>query len=296
MVPRPTTPEDGAYTQKALSFLNVLSSVPQIRDDSDEEMRKMNAHNELLEEQVAWLRTQLEETYIKHFIEKESAAKREVIFQQQLLSLVQQSQLSTVHAELFKISLPLVFTVINGDELLFSHLSHGFDGGVHTATVLTQNIVAYLQINDLATYHGSVSHFMTVFYNRRRLIGQLRARGICTIQQFNQFLTGFSISHEGYSFVDVSGLDQTEAKINAYINTFIQLPQTVRVFFAGRRNGPLYCSFLKTFSRARILGKFVMIGQYPQFNTVPEVALLVVDNVFGGSRASPIRLCRKTEK
>ncbi|KAF7301397.1 hypothetical protein MIND_00704900 [Mycena indigotica] len=275
----------GLNTQPLLSGSDSFRSQQSIGNDDVlvkllDGSRKIQARNVQLEEQVALLTAQLREAQLRHNSEMESVKQREAIFQQHLQSLGQQ----LAGTELFKISPPLIFTVINGDEFLFAHLSRAFDGGVSAANVLTANIVAYLEHDAVQAYarqHGSVSYFMTVFYNRRQLLERLQAANACTVQQFDQFLTGFSIPHEGFYFVDVSGLNHTETKIKAYINTFIRLPQTLRVFFAGRRYGPLYRSLLKTLSKRGILGKLVMIGV--QLDMAAEVPLLVIDDVFAVS-------------
>ncbi|KAF7293694.1 hypothetical protein MIND_01149400 [Mycena indigotica] len=242
--------------------------------------------NRALSERVALLTAQLREVQRRNMVERESARKREAIFVQHLCLLNQQL---SAHPGLYEISLPLIFTVINGDMLLFRHLNRAFDGGVNTAASfkLTRSILTYPEHNNPEAY-SSASHFMTVFYNRRQLLERLRVKAICTIQQFDQFLTGFSISHEGFSFVDVGGLELTEIKISMYINAFIRLPQTLRIFFGGRTCDLFFAAMTICASRSRrrvekeIVDKLVMISPNPRFNTIVGVPLLVIHNVFAG--------------
>ncbi|KAJ7068135.1 hypothetical protein C8F01DRAFT_592751 [Mycena amicta] len=211
------------------------------------------ARNDFLQQRVAQLEDQLVQWELVCNAALNRAERQEAILQQQLCNHNQQLS----GHDLFK--RPLILCIINGDEYLFSQFAHGYDGGAHTARSLTENIALYLKNDGLQVYR-ELSYWITVYYNRRQLLERLRASNVCTPQQFDEFLTGFSVKHPGFSFVDVGGFEETDKKIQEYINTFIRFPQTLRVFFAGRGNGQLYHSLFENLAAERVLCKLVFIG------------------------------------
>lgn len=85
---------------------------------------------------------------------------------------------------------PLILCLINVDEHLFSSslLEQGNVGGQRAAQILTQNIAEFLSQEDLNVF-GRLSFWITLFLDRNRLAESLDAQGVCSVPQFNAFLS-----------------------------------------------------------------------------------------------------------
>ena len=99
---------------------------------------------------------------------------------------------------------PLILCVINGDENVFpkSLFIQGQTGGRQAAQSLTKSIAEYLANEDLQVL-GRLSFWITIYYNKRNLLDLLLDNDLCTAEQFEAFLSGFSETSPRFTMVDV---------------------------------------------------------------------------------------------
>jgi hypothetical protein len=98
---------------------------------------------------------------------------------------------------------PLILCVINGDENVFSQslMVQGQQGGRQAAQALTKAIAEYLTSEEIQVF-GRLSFWITVYYNKRNLVDLLAENNICTAEQFEAFISGFSQTSPRFSMVD----------------------------------------------------------------------------------------------
>ncbi|KAK7000837.1 hypothetical protein R3P38DRAFT_3614332, partial [Favolaschia claudopus] len=127
---------------------------------------------------------------------------------------------------------PIILCVINGDEKIFSSFAAGHKGGISAADSLTQQICNYLLPEGFQNCR-EIWFWTTVFFNRRTLLDKLATNNVCSTEQFDNFIAGFSGRSRRFSFIDVGNSNDAEPRMRDYVVTHTQLPQTVRVFLAG---------------------------------------------------------------
>ncbi|KAJ7507656.1 hypothetical protein B0H11DRAFT_132952 [Mycena galericulata] len=232
--------------------------------------------NAFLEGRVAELEMELGLWRSAHAVSIE-ASERELKAHQRLVSTLNR-QIST--RDLFDNQNPLILCVINGDDKLFngSLLVRGQQGGIAAAQGLTQTIATYLSSEGLLIF-GRISFWMTVYFNRGDLLDKLIGSNICSVQQFDAFVAGFSQCSPRFSLVDVGYLDGTDTKIREYIQTYARFPQTLKLFIGG--NDPQYTSTFDALENEKLLGKVVMMYAGDGVNAM-SIALpsLRVDGIF----------------
>ncbi|KAJ6599211.1 hypothetical protein DFH09DRAFT_1303734 [Mycena vulgaris] len=209
--------------------------------------------NGFLEARVAELEMEVDMWHGAHAVEVEAFAKA---FQTQISTL--NRQIST--RDLFENQNPLILCIVNGDEKLFngSLIVQGQHGGMFAAQGLTQTIATHLSTEDLTVF-GRLSFWITVYFNRRQLLDTLVGNNICSVQQFDAFLAGFSQCSPRFSLVDVGyGANGTDEKIREHVQTYARFPQTLRVFLAGG-NDPQYISTFDALKNEQLLGKLVLL-------------------------------------
>lgn len=109
----------------------------------------------------------------------------------------------------------LVLCVVDGDSCIFTEslLRQGHDGGRQAAQQLTKIVAEYLTSENVHTL-GHLSFWITIYYNRLGLIGVLERHKLCTPEQFEAFVMGFSQTSPRFSLVDVGySKDATFSKI-----------------------------------------------------------------------------------
>ncbi|KAF7352911.1 hypothetical protein MVEN_01258400 [Mycena venus] len=190
--------------------------------------------------------------------------------------------------DLFENQNPLILCVINGDEKVFNGFGQGHDGGVLAAQDLTQQIATYLTADELHIF-GRISFWITVFYNRCELLDRLIGNNICSVQQFDAFVAGFSQCSPRFSLIDVGCTNNTDTKIREYISTHTRFPQTLRVFLAGG-HGPQYASTFDGLESEQLLGKLVIVGLNDgegSSMSLPLPSLNVTDGLFMHRKLQP---------
>ncbi|KAF8803669.1 hypothetical protein BYT27DRAFT_7225624 [Phlegmacium glaucopus] len=155
---------------------------------------------------------------------------------------------------------PLILCIINGDELVFNRelLNQGYQGGRTAAQQLTQAIAEHLSKEETQVY-GRLSFWITIYLTKNELAEDLSASNLCSPEQFQAFLAGFSEASPRFSTVDVGySREAVEAKIKEYLQTFTRFPQTLRVFFGGY-DVMTYMSTFSALEKDQILGKLVLL-------------------------------------
>ncbi|KAF8076246.1 hypothetical protein FPV67DRAFT_1573359 [Lyophyllum atratum] len=187
---------------------------------------------------------------------------------------------------------PLILCVINGDENIFIRelLAQGQQGGRAAAQQLTKSIAEYLSNEDVHIF-GRLSFWITIYYNKMEWDDILRAHKMCTPEQFEGFLTGFSQSSPRFLMVDVGfNKDTADSKIKEYLQTYTRFPQTLRVFFGGGQSDVSgYMSMFSTLEKEQLLGKIVMLRSSSELDVdarLPSLPRLNVDRLFMTDRPS----------
>jgi hypothetical protein len=146
----------------------------------------------------------------------------------------------------------LILCVIDGDACIFTEslLRQGHEGGRQAAQQLTKAVAEYLTSEDVHVL-GRLSFWITVYYNKTGLTSVLERRQLCTPEQLEAFIMGFSQASPRFLLVDVGyGKDATFTKITGqiscinsvwiilkmieeYLQTYVRFPQTQRIFLAG---------------------------------------------------------------
>lgn len=77
----------------------------------------------------------------------------------------------------------------------------GQQGGRQAAQALTKAIAEYLTSEEIQVF-GRLSFWITIYYNKRNLVELLVENNICTAEQFEAFISGFSQTSPRFSMVD----------------------------------------------------------------------------------------------
>ncbi|TRM68242.1 hypothetical protein BD626DRAFT_113332 [Schizophyllum amplum] len=154
---------------------------------------------------------------------------------------------------------PLIFCVINGDTNIFapSFLARGQEGGRAVAQELTKRIAENLSGQDIH-YFTRLSFWTILYVDKRNLLQTVTDRTICTSEQLDGFLLGFSQSSYRFSVVETTD-SENAPRINEFLKTFLCLPQTLRVFFGAGRDLGRYASLISDLEREQLLGKVTLL-------------------------------------
>ncbi|KZT65986.1 hypothetical protein DAEQUDRAFT_758990 [Daedalea quercina L-15889] len=179
---------------------------------------------------------------------------------------------------------PLILCVIDGDTNVFSPalLKQGMQGGRQAAQDLTKGIAEFLSQEEVQIF-GRLSFWVTIYFNKRGLVNMLRDEGICGPDQLEAFMTGLSQASPRFLLVDVGpGKDGSDVKIREYLQTYVALPETMRVFFGCGLDGN-YKSVLLDLEKDELLGKVVLLqgstGLPEELRQLP-VPIMQADNLF----------------
>ncbi|KAJ8086457.1 hypothetical protein PM082_005280 [Marasmius tenuissimus] len=172
-------------------------------------------------------------------------------------------QIATLNKQLSSntgINPSLIHCVLNGDEIFFSNLLlvQGFQGGQTAAHLLTKAIADCLSNEEVHLFPG-LTFWVTLFLNKTQLGNILFTRNICSEEQYDGFLSGFSQASLRFQVVDVCNSEGgADAKIKEYLTTYTQLPQTLRMFTGGcyTRN---FSSVFGVLDDDGLLGKTVVL-------------------------------------
>ncbi|KAJ7699934.1 hypothetical protein B0H17DRAFT_270091 [Mycena rosella] len=251
--------------------------------------------NQYLEGRAVELETEVVSWRQAYNAQVEDSERRVKAYQMQVSALNRQIS----KQDFFQTQNAVMLCVVNGDRILFngSLLAQGHHGGASAAQGLTKTIADHLSSEELTAFKR-LSFWITVYFNRGRLLDTLVGNNICSVQQFDAFLAGFSKCSTRFSLVDVGTVADTDAKIQEYIQTHARFPQTLRVFLAGTRyptfarllHNPLagghdssqYASMFDALQSEQLLGKLVMLAADGDTGSVGNLPLrfLRVDGIF----------------
>lgn len=184
-------------------------------------------------------------------------------------------------ANFFQQQTTLIICVLNGDHNVFlpSLLVQGYEGGRQAAQRLTKVIADHLFKEDVQLF-GGLWYWVNVYYTKSRLVSLLQANNVCSATQFDSFAAGFSAASAQFSMVDV-GLGRengVDSKIRDYLQTYIRLPQTLRMFYCGGHEASMLDAL-----ESDHLGKLVLLsasGEAPiEFDRYP-VACVSAEDLF----------------
>ncbi|KAL4081758.1 hypothetical protein V8B97DRAFT_1863048 [Scleroderma yunnanense] len=185
----------------------------------------------------------------------------------------------------------LILCVVDGDTCIFTEslLKQGHEGGRLAAQQLTKVVAEYLASENIHTL-GHLSFWITIYYNRLGLTSVLERHKLCTPEQFEAFVMGFSQTSPRFSLVDVGySKDATFSKIAEYLQTYVRFPQTQRIFLAGGSDNG-YVSTVVALQNEGLLGKLTLLeksGGDQSLSRRFRIPSLCVDNFFMTRRLTP---------
>ncbi|KNZ73830.1 hypothetical protein J132_09471 [Termitomyces sp. J132] len=203
----------------------------EIDDDIEDLSTATVKRNVELENRVSELEVELSVWKQAHSVALEASERETKAHNVQVTTLNRQIS----NLDCFRNQNPLILCIVNGDENVFIRdlLVQGQQGGRAAAQQLTKSIAEYLSNEDVHVF-GRLSFWITVYYNKVQWDDLLRSNKICTSEQFEGFLSGFSQSSPRFLMVDVGYYkDTTDSKIKEYLQTYTRFPQTLRIFFCG---------------------------------------------------------------
>ncbi|KIK65409.1 hypothetical protein GYMLUDRAFT_38861 [Collybiopsis luxurians FD-317 M1] len=157
---------------------------------------------------------------------------------------------------------PLIFCFINAHKMFFnrSFLVQGFIGGQNAAQHLTKVISDYLSREGIHIF-GRLSFWVSIYFNKPELVSTIVGQGICSLENLEGFLAGFSQTSPRFTTVDVGiGEEGVDSKIREYILTYTCFPETLKVFLGGcYESDPLYTTIFSRFDSDGLLGKLVTL-------------------------------------
>ncbi|EJD00942.1 uncharacterized protein FOMMEDRAFT_110379 [Fomitiporia mediterranea MF3/22] len=157
----------------------------------------------------------------------------------------------------------MVLCVLDGDGNIFANhlLAAGLEGGREAARSLTGGIWDYMKAQG---YEGQprFTFWLSIYFNRKGLQETLVRNNVCTVDQFDAFLVGFSQASPRFNLIDVGyGKEAADAKIKEYLQTYTRFPQTLKVFFGGGHDNG-YLPTLSALENERFLDKIILLKGY----------------------------------
>jgi hypothetical protein len=114
----------------------------------------------------------------------------------------------------------VILCIIDGEANIFdrSLLTLGQQGGLQAAQQMTQAIAEFLSQEDVQVF-GRLSFWISVFLNRRTVLDVVLSNAICTADQFDAFLAGFSQASPRFQIVEVgTANDAVNSKIKGLLS------------------------------------------------------------------------------
>ncbi|KAK7049651.1 hypothetical protein VNI00_005682 [Paramarasmius palmivorus] len=185
----------------------------------DDEIRRLLSlangtvqHNQELESRVAELELQVAVWKQAHTV----AADACEVQKKQIATL--NRQISSLHVFQTEVD-PLILCLINGNETFFSKqfLEQGFQGGQSAAQLTTKAIAEHLSREDVQL-SGRLSFWVILFINKIQLEYAFATHNICTPEQLDGFLAGFTQASPRFLSVDIRGEGACEIKIKGCFN------------------------------------------------------------------------------
>ncbi|KAF7371084.1 hypothetical protein MSAN_00743100 [Mycena sanguinolenta] len=145
---------------------------------------------------------------------------------------------------------------------LLNLLGKARKGGHAAAQLLSDSTLQYIAANyDPRT----LQLWVYVFFNKRGLIDTFRRAGLAAlVNKFEDFVLGFNQATERFLMVDVgSTKEAADAKLKAYLEDEIRLPETFKIIFGGcHDNG--YVANLHSQITAGFKDKLILLKSYTE--------------------------------
>ncbi|EKM59408.1 uncharacterized protein PHACADRAFT_157775 [Phanerochaete carnosa HHB-10118-sp] len=186
---------------------------------------------------------------------------------------------------------PLIICAIDAEVNVFhpSLLRQGYQGGRQAAQYTTKGIAEYLSQEGVQVF-GRLSFWITIYLNRRSILETLLNNSVCTADQFEGFISGFSQTSPRFQVVEVEpGKDAVALKIQQQLETFTRFPQTLRVFFTGG-TGDTLLPTAHSLANEELLGKLVLFhGSDEPASELRQLAIptMHIDDLFMVGRPVP---------
>ncbi|KAF9076000.1 hypothetical protein BDP27DRAFT_1415150 [Rhodocollybia butyracea] len=157
---------------------------------------------------------------------------------------------------------PLILCAINGQKMFFNQslLVQGFIGGQTAAQHLMKIISEYLSPEGVQIF-GRLSFWISIYFNKIELVNGTVAHNICSRDQLEGFLAGFSQTSSRFTAIDVGiGEDGADHKIREYVQTYARFPEVLKVLLGGcSESDPLYSGTFNRLDSDGMLGKLVLL-------------------------------------
>ncbi|KAL0949657.1 hypothetical protein HGRIS_009698 [Hohenbuehelia grisea] len=168
----------------------------------------------------------------------------------------------------------LILCVINAESLPFSEglFVEGIQGGQIAAQELTRSIAEQLANDGVQLVSNRLSFWTTLYFNRSNLESKLVGNDICSKEQLDGFLSGFSQASTRFAVVDVgAGKDGADAKIKEYLQTYSRFQQTLRIFVGGYATS--YAPLFSVLENEQLLGRIVLLSSPKEDDDLRTVPL-----------------------
>lgn len=187
--------------------------------------------------------------------------------------LALRTQFETIKSEndSFKNENSLAVCLLDGDGCIFEqdYLRDGQEGGIRAAAELSSQVMRYMRQSQMPPGTKVIT---MVFLAKSGLESVLHRNGICTPDEFTNFLNGFVGAHQLFSIVDVGmGKEAADHKLREYLDMFTRMPQTFKVFFGGAHDNGYHGS-LASLQTLGYKEKLVLLQSYTQ--TAREIGTL----------------------
>ncbi|KAF9451614.1 hypothetical protein P691DRAFT_662752, partial [Macrolepiota fuliginosa MF-IS2] len=158
-----------------------------------------------------------------------------------------------------------VIVLLDGDGAIFTPqlIALGQSGGHKVASQLSESIKTHiLSLDEIRQFQLSVY----VFFNRRGLADTFNRCGHHAAKaRLEDFITGFNQATERFMMVDVgSGKEAADAKIKAYLEDEIRLPQTYKILFGGSCHDNGYITTIRSHITSGFKQKLILLKSYAE--------------------------------
>ncbi|KIY49506.1 hypothetical protein FISHEDRAFT_25691, partial [Fistulina hepatica ATCC 64428] len=189
----------------------------------------------------------------------------------------------------------VILCVIDGNTNLFvpELLADGVAGGRRAAQSLAIRVAEHLNPEGFQSYRG-VALWVTLYVNKAFVGDTLADQGICSRQQLEDFLAGFSECTR-FSVVDVGFSANTSSKIIETLNVYIRMPHVLRIIVGPGLHLQPYAAVFGQLQDEHLIGKALVLHTTTNHALldVPEldcVSRFKADNVFVAQDLLPKRL------
>ncbi|KAF9451615.1 hypothetical protein P691DRAFT_698817 [Macrolepiota fuliginosa MF-IS2] len=233
----------------------VLQRFDSIRDD----ISRLLSSEAVLQDRIKQLEIDLS-VYKKVFSETNAEKQRLENEREQLIQYYERQQESLEK----QIQVSRVVVLLDGDGAIFvpQLIALGQSGGHKAATMLSDSIKEYiLSLDEIRQFQLSVY----IFFNRRGLLYTLNRCSYHSARlRLEDFVTGFNQATERFIMVDVgSDKEAADAKIKAFLEDEIRLPQTYKILFGGcHDNG--YVTTIRSHITSGFKHKFILLKSYTE--------------------------------